>query len=258
MGACRTGAEALVSSYGAHFGEEPPLVGQAGSGTIFFAACNLACIFCQNYDISHLQQGRIASAEGISGLMIHLQRSGCHNINLVTPTHVLVPILEAVRLAAQDGLRVPIVYNCGGYESVDSLRLLEGIVDIYMPDFKYCDAEMGQLLSGVPDYPAVAMSALREMHRQVGDLELDPGGLATRGLIIRHLVLPENMAGTHEVLKFITEEISLQTYVNIMAQYHPAYRSHIVDGLERRITRAEYNEAVESARMAGLTRLARQ
>lgn len=253
-GFCRVGARARVASFGPHFGEETPLVGSGGSGTIFFSGCNLACLFCQNYDISQLDQGREVSAEALAGFMLDLQEYGCHNINFVTPTHVVPQILEALEIAAGQGLRLPLVYNCGGYEHLDTLRLLDGIIDIYMPDAKYDDPQVGERLSAAPDYPAVNRAALREMHRQVGDLTLDEAGLAVRGLLVRHLVLPEGLAGTEGIMRFLAE-LSPDTYVNVMPQYRPCFRAAEVPALRRRITAQEYAEAVRQAQTAGLHRL---
>ncbi len=257
-GVCRTGRYAVISSYGPHFGEEDPLVGRSGSGTIFFSHCNLLCLFCQNYDISHEGHGVAASPEQLAGVMVELQNRGCHNINFVTPTHVVPQILEALPLAVEHGLTVPLVYNCGGYERVPTLKLLEGIVDIYMPDFKFWDPQVADALCGAPDYPQRAREALVEMHRQVGDLTLDASGIAQRGLLVRHLVMPENLAGTEEVCAFIARRVSPNTYINIMNQYRPCGRAMDVPALGRRITAEEYEEAVAAARRAGLSRLDRR
>jgi len=255
QGFCRTGDKPFVSSWGPHFGEERPLVGSHGSGTIFFGYCNLGCLFCQNYSISHLGEGREMTVERLAEVMLELQGAGCHNINLVTPTHQMPMILRALSIAAQQGLTIPIVYNCGGYESLDAIKLLDGVVDIYMPDFKYADPEMSLKYSKAKDYPAVAKAVIKEMHCQVGDLVLDESGVALRGLLLRHLVLPGGIAGTREVVRFIAEEISKNTYVNIMDQYYPCYKAFDYPPLDRRITREEFAEAVKLAREAGLTRL---
>ena len=254
-GFCRIGARAVVASAGPHFGEESVLVGAHGSGTIFFAGCSLGCLFCQNYDISHLAAGEEVSEEELLRQMLALQALGCHNINLVTPTHVVPQILQALALAREEGMDLPVVYNCGGYESLETLGLLSGIIDIYMPDFKYGDNEAAGKYSGVDDYFERAGQALIEMHRQVGDLAVGPDGLARRGLLIRHLVLPGGLAGTERVMRFIAEEISLDSYVNIMAQYHPEYRAAEYPELNRRITADEYAAAVAAARRCGLKRL---
>lgn len=254
LGVCRVGAEAVVSSYGPHFGEEAPLVGRRGSGTIFLTFCNLKCIFCQNYDISHLGQGRPARPQRLAQMMLELQRIGCHNINWVTPTHQTPMLVEATRIALADGLRVPIVYNCGGYESVEALRLLDGIVDIYMPDAKYGDNDAGRRLSDVPDYWDRCREALAEMHRQVGDLVTDENGTARRGLLVRHLVLPEGLAGTKVVMQYLGS-LSRNTYVNVMAQYHPQHRAREVPEIARPITTTEFRSAVQTTLDAGLHRL---
>jgi putative pyruvate formate lyase activating enzyme len=254
VGVCRTGPLPAVSSYGPHFGEEPPLVGFHGSGTIFFGGCNLECIFCQNSDISQGGFGREVSVEDLAEMMLDLTRQGCHNINWVSPTHQLPQILSALEVAAESRMDIPIVYNCGGYEPVEVLKLLDGIVDIYMPDAKYGSNEVGQEFSGVPDYWDRNQQALREMHRQVGDLAEDERGIAQHGLIVRHLVLPGGLAHTPEVMRFIAREISTDTYVNIMDQYRPAYQAFGHPLLGRRITSEEYAQAVEAAVAEGLHR----
>jgi putative pyruvate formate lyase activating enzyme len=263
LGVCRVGCDAVVSSYGPHFGEERPLVGAHGSGTVFFTGCNLRCIFCQNYDISQLRSGDVVTTDRLAQMMIELQERGCHNINLVTPTHQVPQILEALVKAAQLGLCLPIVYNCGGYESLEALRLLDGIVDIYMPDMKYGNNEIGSRLSGAPDYWDRSREAVREMHRQVGDLRIvenESGGeryeIAIRGLLVRHLVLPGGIAGTAEIVEFLANEISKDTYINIMDQYRPAFKAVGHELVGRRITSLEYEEAMKLARTAGLWRFA--
>lgn len=255
LGFCRTGDKPVVSSYNPHFGEERPLVGQHGSGTIFFTNCNLGCLFCQNWTISHLGEGNTYSFEELAGMMITLQEYGCHNINLVTPTHQVPMILRSLEIAIERGLKVPIVYNCGGYESVETLKILDGVIDIYMPDFKYSNPQATLKYSKAKDYPTVAKAAIKEMHRQVGDLVMDERGIALRGLLVRHLVLPEGLAGTEEVVKFLVEEISPNTYTNIMAQYYPCYKAFEHPPLDRRITNEEYRKAIKTAREAGLRRL---
>jgi putative pyruvate formate lyase activating enzyme len=254
-GYCRTGDKPFVSSWGPHFGEERPLVGACGSGTVFFGNCNLRCIFCQNYSISQGGEGVEISHEKLADVMISLQKEGCHNINLVTPTHQVPAIVKAVKIAAGQGLRVPLVYNCGGYESIETLKILEGIVDIYMPDFKYADNDAAKRYSDAGDYADRAKSAIREMHTQVGDLVRDERGIARRGLLVRHLVLPADIAGTREVVRFIAEEISVDTYINIMDQYHPCFRAFGSPPLNRRITEKEYSDALEYAVRAGLKRI---
>jgi len=253
-GFCRTGRLARVAGHAPHFGEEEPLVGFSGSGTIFFSGCNLSCVFCQNYDISQQDRGTEVSARKLADMMLALQDAGCHNINLVTPTHVIAQILEALLLAKDGGLSIPLVYNSSGYDSVDALRLLDGIVDIYLPDAKYGNDEAASEYSKAPGYVGVMKSALLEMHRQVGDLVLDEKGIAERGLIVRHLVLPENAAGTEEVMRFIAKEISIDTYVNIMAQYRPEYMAGCYARLACPITEREYVQAIGLAAAAGLTR----
>ncbi|UCC69542.1 MAG: radical SAM protein [Armatimonadota bacterium] len=254
VGVCGVGAQPVVSSYGPHFGEETPLVGRSGSGTIFLTHCNLKCIFCQNYDISHLGHGRPVSRENVAEIMLTLQQRGCHNINWVTPTHQAPMLVDATHIALGRGLRLPIVYNCGGYESLEALRLLDGIVDIYMPDAKYGDDEAGRQLSGVQDYWTRCREALTEMHRQVGDLQVDADGIAQRGLLVRHLVLPEDMAGTGPIMEFLAS-LSRNTYINVMAQYRPQYRAHEVPAINRPITSTEFRRAVQAALDAGLSRL---
>jgi putative pyruvate formate lyase activating enzyme len=254
-GFCRTGNWPFISSWNPHFGEERPLVGMFGSGTIFLGYCNLGCLFCQNWTISHLGEGAEMSFEALADVMLDLQGMGCHNINLVTPTHQMPMILRSLVIAAGNGLGIPIVYNCGGYESLEAIQLLDGVIDIYMPDFKYADPEMAFRYSTAKDYPTIAKAVIKEMHRQVGDLVMDARGIATRGLLVRHLILPENIAGTAEVVRFIAEEISKKTYVNIMDQYHPCYKANEHPPLDRRITSKEFTEAVNLALKAGLTRL---
>ncbi len=255
-GFCRSGREAKVASFNPHFGEESPLVGRSGSGTIFFSNCNLGCLFCQNEDISLKGEGTEVEPGELAGIMLRLQEVGCLNINLVTPTHMLLPILEALALAVPAGLRLPLVYNCGGYESPESLRLLEGIVDIYMPDFKFGDPEPARKYCGAADYPRWAGEALAEMHRQVGDLVLDEHGAAQRGLLVRHLVLPHGLAGTKKVVEFLAG-LSPQTYLNVMAQYRPCAKAGDFPELARAVTREEHRAAVKEAFSAGLTRLDR-
>ena len=252
---CKTGERAVVSAYHLHFGEEAPLVGRRGSGTIFFAWCNLRCQFCQNFEISQLGEGVEAPPEEIAAMMLRLQAEGCHNINFVSPSHVVAPILAATLLAARAGLRVPLVYNTGGYDSFAALALLDGVIDIYMPDVKYADAAIARNYSKIHEYPAINQAAVKEMHRQVGDLRMDARGIATRGLLVRHLILPDDLAGTRAVLRFIAAEISPHTYVNLMDQYRPCYRAEKYPPLDRRITRAEFERAVEWATELGLQRL---
>jgi len=253
-GYCGGGDLASVSSAGPHFGEERPLVGTGGSGTVFLAGCSLGCAFCQNYEISHLRRGTEVTPAELANTMVRLQGLGCHNINFVTPTHFVPQILAALGPAIERGLRVPLVYNTGGYDALEALRLLDGVVDIYMPDAKYADARTAAALSGAADYPEVMTAALAEMHRQVGDLDIGPDGVARRGLLVRHLVLPEGLAGTPETMQFLAS-LSRDTYVNVMAQYRPCYKAHEHPALDRPITAAEYHEAVQAALDAGLHRL---
>ncbi|RLA91915.1 MAG: radical SAM protein [Deltaproteobacteria bacterium] len=252
-GYCGAEKTLFVSSAHPHFGEEEVLVGKYGSGTIFLTFCSLLCVYCQNYDISHLGHGSPWSTEELAAQMIALQKMGCHNINFVTPTHYTPQIVEGIKIAAENGLRIPIVYNCGGYEKVETLRFLDGIVDIYMPDMKYSGSEEGKRYSDAPDYFDICKLAVKEMHAQVGDLVVEKG-IAQKGLLIRHLVLPNGLAGSEEILRFIVEEISPNTYVNIMSQYRPMYKAYEYSELSRSITMKEYNEVVEFARNIGLWR----
>ncbi len=252
--ACRTGKRALVHSFGPHHGEEDPLRGSRGSGTIFFSWCNLNCSYCQNWEISHEGIGREVEPEELAEMMLNLQKRGCHNINFVSPSHVVAQILAALMIAAQKGLRLPLVYNTGGYDSMEALALLDGVVDIYMPDMKYGDSEITRKYSRVQNYWKVNQVAIREMHRQVGDLVVDEQGVATRGLLVRHLILPNNLANSEKVIEFLAEDISKDTYLNLMAQYHPAYKSHRSPLLDRRITEKEYQKAIRLAKQHGLRR----
>lgn len=253
-GVCRTPDVVRISSAGPHFGEEAPLVGTCGSGTIFFSSCNLKCVFCQNYEISQMREGWPVSARELADRMLLLQSLGCHNINLVTPTHVVPQIVEALVAAVERGLSIPLVYNCGGYESTETLKLLDGVVDIYMPDIKYSIDENARRYSGATGYWGTVCSAVREMQRQVGDLKLDSRGIACRGLLVRHLVLPGNLAGTRQVLEFLAHEISSDCYVNVMDQYHPCYRAGAYAELNRRPSAEEYRRAVADALRLGLHR----
>jgi putative pyruvate formate lyase activating enzyme len=255
MGKCRTSRAAMVSSYGPHFGEEAPLVGSFGSGTIFFTNCDLRCLFCQNYSIGQLGEGDKVNKEELAYIMLSLQSKGCHNINLVSPTRVVPQILEALELAVTSGLHIPLVYNSGRYDSVGTLRILDGIVDIYMPDMKYDDEETARRLSGIENHPDLNRAAVKEMHRQTGDLETGEAGVARKGLLVRRLVLPRDLAGTKGIVQFLGNEVSLNTYINIMAQYHPCYKAAEIPSLTRRISSAEFHEALSFAREAGLSRL---
>lgn len=255
LGVCKTGVQARVSSYGPHLGEEEPLRGWKGSGTIFFARCNLRCEFCQNYDISQTDAGLEVTEQSLAEIMLELQTMGCHNINFVSPSHVVPQILAALPIAVQGGLRTPLVYNTGGYDALDTLQLLDGIIDIYMPDMKFTNAGNAKKYSRVLNYPKINRAVILEMFRQVGDLQTDDDGLATRGLLVRHLILPRNLAGTKQIVKFLADEISVSTYLNLMAQYYPAYNANRYSELNRRINSSEYNAAVRMAKEAGLTRL---
>jgi len=253
-GYCKSAREMVVSSIGPHFGEENELVGRGGSGTIFLSHCSLGCLYCQNFEISHLGQGKVISTEELARGMLRLQSIGCHNINFVTPTHFTPQIVEGIKVAIEKGLKIPIVYNCGGYEKVETLRLLEGIVDIYMPDVKYSEAGPAKKFSNAPHYFEVCRKALKEMHRQVGDLKVSEEGIAERGLLIRHLVLPNNLAGSEAVLRFIAEKLSEDSYVNIMSQYRPMYKASLYPEINHPPQLSEFSEAVEMAEELGLHR----
>lgn len=254
-GYCKTGRLCKVASFNTHFGEEAPLVGNYGSGTIFLSSCNLLCSFCQNYDISHLNDGIKLEPGQIAAMMIQLQDRGCHNINFVTPTHVVPQILEALPNAIESGLNIPLVYNSGGYDKKESIEMLDDIFDIYMPDFKFWDNKWAKLYCDAQEYREYAVSSIREMHRQVGDLIIDEDGIAERGLLIRHLVMPEKIAGTKDVMEYLADNISKNTYVNVMDQYRPCGRVHEDKSIGRRLTAIEYKKAVETAKRAGLNRL---
>lgn len=252
-GFCQTGAEVKVSSHNLHFGEEPPISGKTGSGTIFFTNCNLRCVLCQNYPISQLGNGNAVSIEGLGAMMLKLQQQGAQNINLVTPTHVVPQIVQALDWAMERGLSIPIVYNSGGYESVETLAILEEIVDIYLPDAKYADNSKALKYSSAPNYWEVNKLALKEMYRQVGNLQINADGVATRGLLVRHLVLPNNLSGSAKVLEFLAEEISPALYLSLMAQYHPAHKSYDYPELSRSITEQEYQQILDLADSLGLS-----
>ncbi len=254
-GRCRVGSEIVVSSANLHYGEEPVLVGKGGSGTVFFTCCNLKCVFCQNYDISQLDYGHPVSRDELVRIMLSLQDRGAVNINLVTPTHQAAQIFEAVKESRRQGLRLPIVYNCGGYENPEFLKELDGLVQIYMPDYKYGNNEAGRKYSGVGEYTTYCQESLLEMHRQVGDLQVNDRGVATRGLLVRHLVLPGGIADSEKVIDFIAAKVSRDTYLNIMDQYHPAFHASEYEGLRRRVFRQEVEAVVRYARDRGLTRL---
>ncbi len=255
-GFCRIGKKAVVASFGAHFGEEPPITGTRGSGTVFFSGCNLRCVFCQNFEISQGLEGQELETEQLAFIFLSLQEGGCHNVNLVTPTHVVPQILDALVIAAKEGLKIPLVYNCGGYESIHVLRLLDGIVDIYMPDIKYSSNELAFKYSRVKGYWDHCRKGVKEMFRQVGNIQLDETtGAAKRGLLIRHLVLPEDISGTRDVCRFIAQEISAQAMVNIMDQYRPCGMAYNYPPLDRKITPQELKRAVKWAQEAGLNNL---
>jgi putative pyruvate formate lyase activating enzyme len=251
---CRTGEHAIVHSYGPHHGEEDPLRGWWGSGTVFFSWCNLRCVFCQNWEISHKGLGEAVTPARLAQMMLELQSLGCHNINLVSPSHVVAQILAAVAIAARRGLRLPLVYNTGGFDSLEALALLDGVVDIYMPDMKYGHDETAFRYSRIRGYVAINRAAVREMHRQVGDLVLDESGIAQRGLLVRHLVMPGLAAETESVLTFVARELSRNTYLNLMDQYRPCYRASEHPPLDRPLSREEYAQAVRTARGLGLRR----
>ena len=254
---CRTGRQAVVSSHFPHHGEEDCLRGSRGSGTIFFTHCNLRCAFCQNYETSHLGEGRAVTAAELARMMLGLQAQGCHNINLVTPSHVAAQLLEALLLAVEGGLRLPLVYNTSAYDRVETLRLLDGVVDIYMPDFKWWSQQAAKRYANAPDYPEVARAAIREMHRQVGPLVMDDEGVALRGVLLRHLVMPGGAAGSAQILRWIAHELGPDTYVNVMAQYRPAgeVRPERFAEIARCLRAEEFVQALAEASAAGLWRL---
>lgn len=242
-GICRSTAELKISSFNAHFGEEPPISGVYGSGTIFFTNCTLRCIYCQNYPISQLSNGNTISVSDLSSIMLTLQKQRCHNINLVTPTHFVPQILKAVAQSRTSGLKIPLVYNTSGYESSETLKLLDGIIDIYLPDAKYAEDDVAEKYSKAEKYSLVNKDALREMYRQVGNLRMSKSGIAVSGLIIRHLVLPQNLSGTDKILTWVAENISKKTYISLMAQYFPAFQASEYPVLSSRISKDEYKRA---------------
>jgi putative pyruvate formate lyase activating enzyme len=254
-GICKTGELAIVSSNMPHFGEEAPISGSRGSGTIFFTNCNLLCSFCQNFDISHEGRGQPVTSPELAGMMLSLQALGCHNINFVTPSHVVPQILQALIIGVENGLTIPLVYNSGGYDHVSTLKELDGIIDIYMPDFKFWDPEMTRETCLAQDYPEIARHAIAEMHRQTGPLIINPSGLAEKGLLVRHLVMPEGTAGTREIMTWLAKEISGNTYVNIMPQYRPCGRARETPTLRRSLQMHEFRDAINVAVKAGITRL---
>jgi putative pyruvate formate lyase activating enzyme len=251
-GFCKTGIKPRICSYMPHHGEEPPISGTQGSGTIFFSYCNMACVYCQNYEFSQSGQGREVDSEELAKSMLELQKIGCHNINLVTPTHVMPQILKALESAINKGLKIPLVYNTGGYELAEIIKLLDGIVDIYLPDMRYGDGNTAVRYSSAPDYPKYNWEAVKEMHKQVGVAEIDDKGIIKKGIIIRHLVLPNNISGTDKIMKFISEEISKDTYISLMSQYCPYYKASQFKEISRRITSQEYEEAKQLMNKHGL------
>lgn len=253
-GFCRAGETVIVASIGPHFGEEDVLVGKHGSGAIFFGFCNVRCVFCQNYELSHYGEGREVSIEELANAMLRLQNMGCHNINFVSPTHFAAHIIQAVEIAAHEGLHIPLVYNSGGFDTVETLALLEGIIDIYMPDIKFINEETASKYLRVKGYPEAVKRAIREMYRQVGDLRINKDGIAYRGLLVRHLVMPDGLAGTAEIMHFLAKEVSPHTFVNIMGQYYPSHMAGKFPELNRRIIKKELAEAVKIAKEAGLYR----
>lgn len=253
VGYCKMGKELVVSSYGPHFGEEKPLVGVYGSGTIFLAGCNLLCVYCQNYDISHNRVGSVVGEE-VADFMLDLQRQGCHNINLVTPTHFAPQLVKSIEVGAKKGLTIPVVWNCSGYENVEVIKLLEGIVDIYLPDIKYGKTDPAKKYSNAPNYFKKCKEAVTEMYRQVGNLKFDEHKIAYRGLIVRHLVLPENQAGSKEIFEYL-RDLSKDVYVNIMDQYRPEGRSGQYKKIDRCTTSKEFNNAIQLAKKLGLHKL---
>lgn len=254
IGDCNAGSNVIISTATPHFGEEDPLVGSGGSGTIFFCHCPLHCVFCQNYEISQVGSGYKVTEKELSEIMLKLQKRGCHNINLVTPTHFIPYIIGSLKDAINSGLNIPLVYNSSGYESIKTLKELDGIIDIYMPDFKYWDEEKAFKYSKIHNYPEKTRDAIREMYRQVGDLKCNNSGIAYRGLIVRHLILPDNITCSFEILKFIANEISKDTYINLMAQYHPAYQAYRYSQINRQINIDEYTKVINYARGLGLHR----
>ncbi|MBU4345785.1 MAG: radical SAM protein [Candidatus Omnitrophica bacterium] len=252
QGFCKTGLLPKVCSFMPHHGEEPPISGERGSGTIFFSHCNMACTYCQNYEFSQLEEGREVEFEELAGFMLQLQDMGCHNINFVTPTHVMPQILQALIIAIPKGLKIPLVYNTGGYELAQVIKLLDGIVDIYMPDMRYADNDMAVKYSQAPDYPQYNQQALEQMHRQVGVADRDNAGIIRRGLIIRHLVLPQNISGTEKIMQFIAGKLSPEAYISLMSQYLPCYKAEEFPEINRRITSAEYEAAQKIMRACGL------
>lgn len=258
QGYCKTGILPFVSSYGPHLGEESVLIGYNGSGTIFFTSCNLSCIFCQNYQISQLRQGEEISYEELASIMLKLQEMDCYNINLVSPTHQVPQIVKSLKIARDSGLNIPIVYNTNAYDSLETLKALEGIIDIYMPDAKYSNNKIAVALSNALDYFEIMKDAIKEMQRQVGDLIIDDSGIAIKGLIVRHLVLPNNFAGSELIFEFLASEVSKNVFLNIMDQYHPCFKALKYPDISRRVTRKEFEKAILLAKRYGLKRIYRE
>lgn len=251
-GYCKTGLKPVVCSFMPHHGEEPPISGSRGSGTVFFSNCNMACVYCQNYEFSQLGQGREVEFQELAQFMLDLEEMGCHNINLVTPTHVMPQILKALEIAIPKGLTIPLVYNTGGYELPEIIKLLEGIIDIYLPDMRYADEEMAVQYSSAPGYPEYNQASVKEMHRQVGIAKISDEGIIERGVIIRHLVLPNNVSGSEKIMKFLTEHVSQDTYISLMSQYLPYYKASQFKGISRRLEDKEYEEAKRAMETRGL------
>lgn len=254
-GFCQLAERPVVSAHHSHFGEESVLVDEGGSGTIFFTSCNLACVYCQNSEISQLRIGEEISFERLAEIMVELQKMGCHNINLVSPTSHVPAIVKALSIAREQDLKLPLVYNTNAYDSVETLKLLDGIIDIYMPDAKYSDDKIALKYSNAPKYFEIMKAAIKEMHRQVGDLVVGERGIAVKGLLVRHLVLPNNLAGTEKIVEFLAKEISKNTFINIMSQYYPYWKSFQYPELSRRITDKEFKVAINLAKKVGLKRL---
>jgi len=254
VGFCGVAGKPKVASHNVHLGEEPPISGTRGSGTIFFSGCNMRCKYCQNFPISQLRHGREISTRELADIMLNLESRGCHNVNLVTPSHLVPQILEALSYAWDEGFDLPLIYNSSGYDSVDSLKLLEGVIDVYLPDMRYSDDRPAREFSSADDYVEVNRGAIKEMYRQVGNLATDEQGLATKGLIIRHLILPHDVAGSAQTFRFIRQEVSPDAYVSLMGQYFPSFDAAGCVLIDRKITPVEYETAVESFLASGLSK----
>ena len=253
-GFCGVGKNPKVASYNVHYGEEPPISGTKGSGTIFFSGCNLRCMYCQNFPISQMRHGKEITTQELADMMLYLQSKGCHNINLVTPTHLVPQILRALSFAWEKGLDLPLVYNTSGYDTTESLQLLDGIIDVYLPDMRYSDNRTAKKLSSVEDYVEVNRKAIKQMYQQTGNLITGEWGIARKGLIIRHLILPDNLAGSDQTFRFIKQEISQDAYVSLMGQYFPSFRASRHVSINRKISPEEYESVVESFFKSGLSR----